>query len=134
MSEGYSKVVSIKPKGLVNDKMTERGKSMAKALTPTIKGTSVELGWDVEAREALRTFKEALQAKKDADEAKAKAEAVLRAKLGNAELATMGGEVVFKIMAVAKKDPDRQMLKDQYPAVFEAIMKDASYDYIKALS
>jgi hypothetical protein len=107
---------------------------MAKALTPTVKGTSVELGFDAEAREALRIFKEALQAKKDADEAKAKAEVILRAKLGNAELATMGGEVVFKILAVSKQDPDRQMLKEQYPAVFEAIMKDSSYDYIKALS
>jgi hypothetical protein len=107
---------------------------MAKALTPTVKGTSVELGFDAEAREALRIFKEALQAKKDADEAKAKAEVILRAKLGNAELATMGGEVVFKILAVSKQDPDRQILKEQYPAVFEAVMKDSSYDYIKALS
>jgi hypothetical protein len=46
----------------------------------------------------------------------------------------MGGEVVFKILAVSKQDPDRQMLKEQYPAVFEAVMKDSSYDYIKALS
>jgi hypothetical protein len=107
---------------------------MAKALTPTVKGTSVELGFDAEAREALRIFKESLQAKKDADEAKAKAEVILRAKLGNAELATMGGEVVFKILAVSKQDPDRQILKEQYPAVFEAVMKDSSYDYIKALS
>jgi hypothetical protein len=107
---------------------------MAKALTPTIKGKTVELGFDAEAREALRVFKESLQIKKDADKAKAEAEAVLRAKLGDAEFATISGSINFKIAKVSKMNPDLAKLLAEFPAVYEAIMVDGSYDFIKTVN
>lgn len=107
---------------------------MAKALTPTVKGKTVELGFDHEVREALRVFKESLRIKKEADKAKAEAEVVLRAKLGDAEFATISGEINFKIARVNKENPDLAKLLAEYPEVFKAIMVDGSYDFIKTVN
>jgi hypothetical protein len=107
---------------------------MAKALTPTVKGKTVELGFDSEVREALRVFKDSLRIKKEADKAKAEAEVILRAKLGDAEFATISGEVDFKITKVSKLQPDLSKLLAEYPAVYEAIMVDGSYDFIKTVN
>jgi hypothetical protein len=107
---------------------------MAKSLTPTVKGKTVELGFDSEVREALRVFKDSLRIKKEADKAKTEAEVILRAKLGDAEFATISGEINFKIAKVEKKNPDLAKLLAEYPAVYNAIMVDGSYDFIKTVN
>lgn len=107
---------------------------MAKTLVPTIEGTSVELGFDAEAREAIKKFVEAKQAKADAEQALAEADAVIREKLGDAEFATVGGIKVLKIVKVARKDIDRTALRNDFPEVAEAVTYDNPYDYIKSVS
>lgn len=107
---------------------------MAKALTPTVKGKTVELGFDPEVREALRVFKDSLRIKRDADKAKAEAEVILRAKLGDAEFATISGEINFKITKVEKMNPNLTKLLAEYPAVYTEVMEDGSYDFIKTVN
>ncbi len=107
---------------------------MAKALTPTVKGKTVELGFDSEVREALRVFKESLRIKKEADKAKAEAEVILRAKLGDAEFATISGEINFKIAKVEKLNPNLTKLLEEFPQVYKEVMVDGSYDFIKTVN
>jgi hypothetical protein len=83
---------------------------VAKTLTPTVKGKTVELGWSAEVRQALEMYRNALEAKKEADKAKAEAEVILREKLGDAEFATIGGSKAFKMSGHYGKSGQRKVV------------------------
>lgn len=105
---------------------------MAKPIIPTVEGTKVELGFDHEVREALKAFVEASEAKARAEKIKKEAEAILRAKIGTAEVATIGGAVAFKLMYINKREVDRDKL-NLYPEVAQEVFYDNPYQFIKAL-
>jgi hypothetical protein len=107
---------------------------VAKTLTPTVKGKTIELGFDAEVREALEIFRNALEAKKAADKAKTEAEAILRAKLGDAEFATIGGSNAFKMAQVIMERVDNAKLLEQFPAVHAEVLVDGSYEFIKTVN
>jgi hypothetical protein len=115
-----------------NDKM-KVGSEMSKTITPTEFGTSVEVGFDKETRQALAEFVDASNAEKSAKERKANAEVILRAKLGLAEFATIGGVQAFKIAHRNRTDIKRDVLKDSFPEVFAEVSYDNPYDFISAV-
>lgn len=106
---------------------------MSKTITPTNFGTSVELGFDKEARKAIADFVEASNAEKLAKEARANAEVILREKLGLAEFATISGANAFKIVHRDRTDIDRKKLQEQFPEVFAEVSYSNPYDFISAL-
>lgn len=107
---------------------------MKKPLTNTIKGKTVEVGFDHNVRVALDKFSEALEAKKLADKAKEEAEEVLRLALGDAEFATISGQKAFKMMQVIMDRPDLKKLQAEFPEVYTAVAVDGSYEFIKAIN
>jgi hypothetical protein len=108
--------------------------TMAKTLVPTKEGTSVELGFDSEAREAIALFVQAKQAKAEAEKVLAEIDPILLEKMGDAEFATVGGVKVLKIVKVARQDIDRKVLRENYAEVAKAITYDNPYQYLKAVS
>lgn len=107
---------------------------MAKPITPTVKGSTIELGFEASVRQALADFAEATQAEKKAKSKRAEAEVILRSFLGNHEFATIGGSLAFKIIHVEdKKEIDRELLKNSYPDVAEKVFYPNPYDFIKAV-
>lgn len=116
----------------LKDEMKEVSK-MPKAITPTKVGNSIELGFDAEARQALKAFVEAKRAETEAKKAKEAAEEILRAKLGLNESATFGGVKAFKIEHRKRVDINRTILRDAFPEAFEAASYDNEYDFISAL-
>lgn len=106
---------------------------MPKAITATKEGSSVELGFDAEARAALKAFVDAKKAEAEAKKAKESAEAILRAKLGVNEFATIGGVKAFKIEHRQRVDIRREILRDAFPEAFKAASYDNAYDFISAL-
>lgn len=115
-----------------NDEMKEVSK-MPKAITATKVGSSVELGFDAEARAALKAFVEAKKVESEAKKAKEAAEKVLRDKLGLNEFATIGGVKAFKIEHRQRVDLHREVLRDAFPEAFKAASYDNAYDFISAL-
>jgi hypothetical protein len=107
---------------------------VAKTLTPTVKGKSVELGWSAEVRQALEKYRNALEAKKEADKAKAEAEVILREQLGDAEFATIGGSKAFKMSQVIMERVDNAKLLAEFPAVHAEVLVDGSYEFIKTVN
>jgi hypothetical protein len=106
---------------------------MSKTITPTEFGTKVEVGFDKETRKALKDFAEASQAEKDAKALRAEAEAILRAKLGLAEIATISGSPAFKIEHRNRTDIDRKALSEKYPEVFADVSYSNPYDFISVV-
>ena len=106
---------------------------MAKPITPTEFGTKVEVGFDKETRQALKAFTEASEAEKEAKEKRAEAEAILRAKLGLAEIATISGSPAFKIEHRNRTDIDRKKLVEKFPEVFAEVSYANPYDFISAV-
>jgi hypothetical protein len=115
-----------------NDKM-KVGSEMSKTITPTEFGTTKEVGFDKEARQALAEFVEASNAEKLAKERRASAEAILRAKLGVAEIATISGSPAFKMVHRDRTDIDRKVLADSFPEVFAKVSYKNPYDFISAV-
>lgn len=107
---------------------------MGKILVSTQEGTSVELGFDTEAREAIAIFTQAKKAKAEAEKVLAEVDAILREKMGEAEYVTVGGVKVLKLVKVARQDIDRKALRADYEEVANAVTYDNSYDYIKSVS
>jgi hypothetical protein len=106
---------------------------MSKTITATVEGSSVELGFDKEAREALKAFAEAKALEAEAKKQKDLAEVILRAKLGLNEVATFGGVPAFKIEHRNRQDLDRKVLKDAFPEAYEKSLYANPYDFISAI-
>lgn len=102
--------------------------------TTTTPGTTVELGFDAEAREALAKYAEAKKAKADAEKAIAEADALLRVKLGNAKFGTVGGVPVLSVVTVENRvDIDRKTLKERFVEAWEACSYKNPYSFLKLL-
>lgn len=112
---------------------TKEESKMPKAITATNKGTSLELGFDTEARTALKAFVEAKKTESEAKKAKEAAEEILRTKLGLHEFATIGGVKAFKLEHRQRVDINRTTLRDAFPEAFEACSYDNAYDFVSAL-
>lgn len=106
---------------------------MSKTITATVVGSAVEVGFDSEARQALKAFVEAKALESEAKKAKEEAEAILRAKLGLSEVATIGGVPAFKIEHRNRQDLDRKVLKEAFPEAYEKSLYANPYDFISAI-
>jgi hypothetical protein len=113
--------------------MTKEVSKMPKAITATKVGSSVELGFDAEARAAIKAFSEAKKAEAEAKKAKDAAEEILRAKLGLNEFATIGGVKAFKIEHRSRVDIKRNVLIEAFPEAFKAASYQNDYDFISVL-
>jgi hypothetical protein len=103
---------------------------MSKTITATLKGTSVEVGFSAEARQAIADFTEAANAEKEAKAKKAQAEEVLRKAIGLAEFATIGGVAVYKIEHRNRTDIKRDVLKTAFPEAWEKASYENPYDFV----
>jgi len=103
---------------------------MSKTITATNKGTSVEVGFSAEARQAIADFTEAAKAEKEAKAKKAQAEEILRKAIGLAEFATIGGVAVYKIEHRNRTDFDRDVLKKAFPEAWEKTSYANPYDFV----
>jgi hypothetical protein len=118
---------------LPRNDIEKEGSEMSKTITPTEFGTSKEVGFDKETRQALADFIEAGNAEKLAKERRAVAEQILREKLGLAEIATIGGVAAFKIAHRNRTDIKRDVLKENFPEVFAEVSYENPYDFISAV-
>ena len=107
---------------------------MKKPLTNTVKGKTVEVGFDHNIRVALDKFRDALEAKKAAEKAKAEAEVILREALGDAEFATISGSKAFKMRQVIMDRPDLTKLKNEFPEVYALVAVDGSYEFLDTVN
>jgi hypothetical protein len=105
-------------------------KEAVKAVATKVNGkTAVELS---EAGvKALKAFNKAKASEAKAKATKAKAEAILRAELGKASVATIQGLAVASLVASKNTHFDRELMKSVYPEAFEATLRTTEYDYIK---
>jgi predicted phage-related endonuclease len=102
--------------------------------TTVIEGTKVEIGFDAEAREALAKYAEAKRVKAEAEKTIAEADAVLRAKLGEAQFATVGGVNVLTMVNVTERvDLDRKALKERFEEAWKACSYKNPYSFLKLL-
>jgi len=108
-------------------------KDMTKVLIPTIESTTVEIGFDAEAREAVAQLAKAKLAKAEAEKIIAEADAVLRDKMGNAQIATVGGVPTLKMVTVNRKDINRKKLETDFKEIFNAVTYENPYQFIKAI-
>jgi hypothetical protein len=107
---------------------------MSKTITATVAGSGIELGFDKDAREALKAFVEAKALEAEAKKQKELAEEILRAKLGVNEVATFGGVIAFKIEHRVRQDLDRKFLKEAFPKAYAKSVYSNPYDFISAIS
>jgi methylthioribose-1-phosphate isomerase len=95
------------------------------------RGKSVEL---TEAGvKALNAFNKAKKAEARAKALKEKAEAILRAELGNNTEATLEGVVALKVIASKNSHFDRKALLELYPEAYQATYQETAYTYLKTL-
>lgn len=100
----------------------------------TISGTTVELGFDAEAREALAKYADAKKAKADAEKVIAEADALLRQKMGNAQFGTVGGVPVLSVVTVENRtDIDRKKLQELFKDAWAACSYKNPYSFLKLL-
>lgn len=100
-------------------------------MTTTANTTTKEIGFDAEARAALAKFVEAKDLLDRATAQKEEAEAVLRAVLGDATTATVGGSVAYQLLSRVRTDIDRKALKADFPEIYAALETSTAYDFIK---
>lgn len=93
--------------------------------------SSVELGFNSEARKALADFTEAKALADKAEALKKEAEAKLRELLGQASEATFGGVVAFKLVAKTNTYVDSKKLANDFPEAYEATKYAREYDFVK---
>lgn len=91
----------------------------------------IEVGFNAEAREAIKRFNEAKELADKAEAQKKEAEAVLRQALGEATVATVGGIVAFQLIAKTNTYVNAKALKVDFPEAYEATQYQTSYDFIK---
>jgi predicted phage-related endonuclease len=93
--------------------------------------SSLELGFNPEARKALADFVEAKALADKAEALKKEAEASLRQLLGQAKEATFGGVVAFKLVSRTNTYVDSKKLATDFPEVYEATRYTTDYDFVK---
>jgi hypothetical protein len=86
-----------------------------------------------DAFEALEQFKAAKAAIKALEEQKDEAEARLRELLGDAEIAEMNGQVLYKLAHSTNSKIDRKLLGDLYPEALAQTTVKTPYTFIKAV-
>lgn len=92
---------------------------------------------DAEAREieqAIADFNEAKTLIKELEAQKAKAEAVLREKMGTAKVGLIGGVERVKISSRTRKDINKDDLKSAFPEAYELCLKETTYTIVTAVS
>jgi predicted phage-related endonuclease len=100
----------------------------------TIEGTTIELGFDAEAREALAKYAEAKKAKANAEKVIAEADALLKEKMGKAQFGTVGGVPVLSVVTVENRvDIDRKALKERFAEAWKACSYKNPYSFLKLL-
>jgi predicted transcriptional regulator len=107
---------------------------MATPITPIEKGTTVELGFDAEARQAIADFAEATKAIEVAEAQRKEAQRVLREKLGLHEFATIGGVPAVKMVQVlTRKDVNRKLLTEKFDDVAQEVLYENPYEYLSVV-
>lgn len=95
--------------------------------------SSIELGFNAEARKALADFIEAKAQMKRAEAQKEEAEAKLRNFLGEATLATVGGVPAYRIEFRNREGVDTRALATAYPELYDEFRTNTSYTFIRAI-
>jgi len=98
--------------------------------TTTIKTEVVDLT-NTNAAAIFAEFEETKEAIKALEEKKAATEALLREMLGDAEVATVNGTKLFKLIHGTNTSFDRELMKKGFPEAFAATLKSKAYTYIK---
>jgi hypothetical protein len=107
---------------------------MSKTITPVVSQKTIELGFNADARRAIKAFADAKKAKAEAEKVIAENEAIIRQLLGDAEFITIGGVNAVKLVQVlGKQEINRELLRTNFPEVAEAVFYTNPYDFIKAL-
>lgn len=85
------------------------------------------------AKDLLEKFTTAKNLIKQAETAKAEAEAALRELLGDAEVAVADGEKIFKLQHSSNSKFDRALMMESFPEAYEATYVKVPYTFIKEL-
>lgn len=93
----------------------------------------VEVGFSSEVRNALAEFVAGKQLEAEGKAKKAEAEVVLRAALGEAKVAKIGGAVAFKLVSGSNRHADLKALAEKFPEAYEAVVRVAEYDFVRAV-
>lgn len=99
--------------------------------TSTLTAQQVEL--TAEGAAALEVFRAAKAAEQAAATLKAEAEAILRAEVGEAAMATIDGEPVLKVESRTRTGVDTKRLKAHHPEIAEAYATATDYTFLKVL-
>lgn len=91
----------------------------------------VEVGFNPAVRSAIAQFREAKALEAQAKALKAEAEAVLRLAIEGAKAGSVGGVIAFKIIEGSNRHADLKKLAEEFPAVYEAVVKVTDYDFVK---
>lgn len=93
----------------------------------------VELGFNPEVRKALADFVAGKQLEAEGKAKKAEAEIILREALGEAKVAKIGGSIAYKLVNGSNRHADLKLLAENFPEAYEASVKVAEYDFIRAV-
>ena len=93
----------------------------------------VEVGFNAEVRKALADFVASKQLEAEGKAKKAQAEVVLREALGEAKVAKIGGSVAFKLVNGSNRHADLKALAENFPEAYEAVVRVAEYDFVRAV-
>jgi hypothetical protein len=116
---------------MLNQKLGTRNRKMAVAVKTQKQAQVVELS--EAGAKALASFNKAKKAEAKAKALKEKAEALLRAELGEATSATVAGIVAVKVVAGKNSHFDRKALLENYPDAYQATYQETAYTYLKTL-
>lgn len=86
-----------------------------------------------DAAEALAKFQDAKKAIKALEDAKAEAEARLREILGDAEIAVLNGQELYKLAHRTNSRVDKKLLTALAPELVDKVTVVTPYDFIQAL-
>lgn len=86
-----------------------------------------------DAKDLLEKFTTAKNLIKQAETAKAEAEAALRELLGDAEVAVADGEKILKLQHSSSSKFDRALMMESFPEAYEATYIKTPYTFIKEL-
>lgn len=88
-------------------------------------------GTDAEA--LIAQFNSAKAAIKELEQAKQDAEKALRALMGDATVATIGGVDRLRISTIVRSGIDKDRLADEYPAIYSEVRTETTYTVLKSV-
>jgi hypothetical protein len=91
-------------------------------------GKTIEIGFSAENREALARLVQARESKKAIEKEIELAEEALRAIIGDAEIATVGGVKAIKVAVIDRAEPDRAKMKAD--GIWEQYSYANEYNYL----